>query len=178
MPKRKTDDPENLTSEEIARASAQLRAAHTHETTELQRTLDRATAVFGWPGFVGLLLLTIILWIGGNIGISLLGGKPWDSPPFVWLQGAVTIASLCLTALVLTTQRREERLASHRDQLILELAVLNEQKAAKIIRLLEEMRKDDPSIQDRVDDEAQSMSKPSDMHVVLEAIKNVENSDK
>ncbi len=54
----------------------------------------------------------------------------------------------------------------------LELAILGEQKSAKIIELLEEMRRDDPSLRDRVDHEAAAMSTPADPQAVLDAIKD------
>jgi uncharacterized membrane protein len=73
--------------------------------------------------------------------------------------------------LILTTQRRENELASHHEELTLELAILSEQKAAKIISLLEELRQDHPEIRDRVDDVAVAMSEPADPHSVLETIK-------
>jgi uncharacterized membrane protein len=62
-------------------------------------------------------------------------------------------------------------LASHHEQLTLELAILSEQKSAKIIALLEELRQDHPEIRNRVDKEAAAMSAPADPHSVLEAIK-------
>ncbi len=76
-----------------------------------------------------------------------------------------------MTVLILSTQRRDDELASHREQLTLELAILSEQKAAKIIELLEELRRDDAKLRDRVDLEAVSMSSPADPEAVSEAIK-------
>jgi uncharacterized membrane protein len=62
-------------------------------------------------------------------------------------------------------------LTSHHEQLTLELAILSEQKAAKIISLLEELRQDHPEIHNRVDHEAAAMSAPADPKSVLESIK-------
>ena len=93
-----------------------------------------------------------------NLGVGWLGREPWDPPPFVWLQGAVALSALYMTALILATQRREDELAGHREQLTLELAILGEQKSAKIIQLLERIRCDDPSLANRVDHEAAAMS--------------------
>lgn len=70
----------------------------------------------------------------------------------------------------LTTRRREDELTAHREQLTLELAIPSEQKAAKIIELLEELRRDNPHIHDRHDAEAEALSKPADPQAVLEAI--------
>ena len=56
-------------------------------------------------------------------------------------------------------------------QLTLELAILSEQKTAKVIELLEEVRRDNPLIQDRVDQEAEVMAQPADPKSVLNVIK-------
>jgi uncharacterized membrane protein len=70
-----------------------------------------------------------------------------------------------VTALI-NTQRRENEFACHHEQLTLELAILSEQKSAKIIALLEELRQDHPEIRNRVDNEAAAMSAPADHHSV------------
>jgi uncharacterized membrane protein len=87
------------------------------------------------------------------------------------VQGAVSLAALYTTVLILAAQRRENELASHHEHLTLELAILSEQKTAKIISLLEELRVDHPDIHDRIDDEAAAMSAPTDPQSVLETIK-------
>jgi uncharacterized membrane protein len=53
----------------------------------------------------------------------------------------------------------------------LELAILSEQKTAKVIQLLEESRRDNPLIRSRVDQEAEAMAQPADPQSVLDAIK-------
>jgi uncharacterized membrane protein len=87
------------------------------------------------------------------------------------MQGAVSLAALYMTVLILATQRRENELASHHEHLTLDLAILSEQKTAKIISLLEELRQDHPDIHDRIDDEAVAMSEPVDPQSVLQTIK-------
>ena len=156
---------------DAARATAQLRAEHEQETSLLQHAVDRVTALVGLPGFVAALMIAIVLWIAANILTGLFGLRPVDPPPFVWLQGAITTGALFVATLILTTQRREEQLSSQRDQLLLELAILNDQKSSKIIELLEELRRDQPTIADRIDKEANTMSTPSDRHSVMDAIK-------
>ena len=87
------------------------------------------------------------------------------------MQGAVTIASLYIAALILTTQRRQAELADHRAHLTLEIAILAEQKSAKAIELLEELRRDSPTLLDRFDGQARAMSAPTDHQSVLNALK-------
>jgi uncharacterized membrane protein len=79
-----------------------------------------------------------------------------------------------MTVLILTTQRREDKLAGLRDQLTLELSILSEQKSAKIIELLEELRRDDPNISDRADKHADALSTPADPDAVLGALKDTQ----
>jgi uncharacterized membrane protein len=107
----------------------------------------------------------------GNILTCSFGFRPVDPPPFVWLQGVITMDAFFVATLILTTQRREEQLSSQRDQLLLELAILNDQKSSKIIELLEELRRDHPTIADRIDKEAHAMATPSDHRSVMDAIK-------
>lgn len=158
---------------EMAHATAQLRATHRQETGLLQQTHDRFTAVIGWPGFVVILMAAVLTWVLGNLAAQWFGLVCPDPPPFVWLQTATSTGALVLAALILTTQRREDKLADYRAQLILELTISNDQKNAKIVALLEEGRRDNPAIVDRIDDQADAMSVPCDTDAVLEAIKEL-----
>lgn len=164
------------TGAEIAQATALLSAAHRDETQPLQRAVDRLTALVGWPGFVLVLTVGILLWIAGNLAAMAAGLRPVDPPPFFWLDGCIAGAALYVAALILSTQRREDKLAGQRSRLILEFALLNDQKLSKLIELVEEVRRDNPMIVNRVDDEAEAMSTPSDHRAVLDAIKDSEDT--
>ena len=157
--------------EETVQAIAQLHADHEARATPLQRSVERLTARAGRPIFLALLTVLIVAWMALNVTMVVAGRKPIDEPPFFWLQGLVALTALYMTVLILTTQRREDEMAGHREQLTLELAILSEQKSAKIIALLEELRRDNPMIRDRHDAEAEALSTPADPNSVLEAIK-------
>jgi uncharacterized membrane protein len=157
----------------VAQATILMRNAHKSEASGLQRAMDRITAFVGWPGFAAVLCLSITGWVAVNLAMSNTGLVPYDHPPFSWLHIAATIAALLLAALIFTTQRREDSLADHRAQLIMELSISNDQKISKVIELLEESRRDNPIIADRVDDVAAQMSSPSDAEAVLVAIKDL-----
>ena len=120
---------------------------------------------------MGWLTLVIVLWIGVNLALQFAGLQTPDPAPFAYLQDAGEGVGLYLTVLILVTQRREDQLTEAREQLTLELAILSEQKSAKIIALLEELRRDSPLIANRVDQEAEAMSTPADPQAVLDAIK-------
>ena len=110
-------------------------------------------------------------WISMNVLAAALGVRPIDPPPFSWLGGAVSLVSLYMVVLILAAQRREDQLAQRRELLILDLAILSEQKIAKVIQLLEESRRDNPLIRNRVDPEAEAMAQAADQKSVLDAIK-------
>ena len=148
--------------QDSVKAVAQLHDEHRARATRLQRVVNAVTAGAGRPTFLATLVLLVLVWIGTNLELRALGRHALDAPPFVWLQGTLTLLSLMLTAMVLITQRHEDDLAARRDRLTLELALLSEAKTAKIIALIEELRRDMPSITDRTDHEAAAMAQPMD----------------
>ena len=157
--------------EETVEAIARLHAEHHEQTLPLQRALGRLTAAASHPLFVCLVLLLVAGWIVLNLGLARSGLRPLDEAPYNWLQGAIGLAGLVIASLILTTQRRDDELASYREQLTLELSILSEQKTAKIIELLEELRRDLPTVANRVDREATAFATPSDPQLILDAIK-------
>lgn len=160
--------------EETVQEIRRLHAAHEAKASPLQRTVERVTKGAGRPASVAFLTILVLAWIGLNLGLIAAGERPLDNPPFFWLQGAVTLSALYMTVLILTTQRRDDELAGLREQLILELAILSEQKSAKIIALLEELRRDDPHISDREDAHADALATPADPNAVANALKETQ----
>lgn len=157
--------------EDTIRSIARLHADHRKASSPLQRAVARLVGFVAQPRFVGLLTAIVVLWVAANLIALMLGLTPIDPPPFPWLEGVVSLVALYITVLILTTQRHDDQLAEHREQLTLELSILSEQKAAKIIELLEELRRDHPMLVNRYDPEAEAMAAPADPHSVLDAIK-------
>jgi uncharacterized membrane protein len=155
--------------EETIAAIARLHSEHHKRATPLQRFTENLTARAGQSTFIAWLLAGIVVWVGINLLVLLSGKVPLDAPPFPWLQDLISLAALFMAVLILSTQRRDDELATLREQLTLELAILSEQKSAKIIELIEELRRDHPSIPDRVDRQAEEMAAPADPNTVLEA---------
>lgn len=157
----------------IARATAHMHALNRSQTTRMQRAMDCVMALVGWPGSAVALALAMAAWLAFNLAGPGLGLDVPDPPPFIGLHIAAATVALVLAALIFTTQRREDLLARHRAQLIMELAILADQKTSKIIELIEESRRDNPAIADRIDSQAEQMSSPSDPEAVLIAIKDI-----
>ncbi len=156
--------------EDTVQAIAEVHIEHHRQATAVQRAVDRMTRFVGRPRFVGLMTAAFSTWIGANLALHLLKRDPFDPLPFPWLETGATLLALYISVLILITQRRENELTEHREQLTLELSILSEKKSAKIIELLEELRRDLPSVRGRVDAEANEMAKPSDPQAVLQAI--------
>ena len=97
------------------------------------------------------------LWICGNLLLQ-PGRAGWSfgpAPRFPGCKASGELAALIITTLVLMSQRRaRDELAEWRKAAsTLELTIMNEQKSAKIVALLEEMRRDNPMMTDRIDAE-------------------------
>ena len=135
-----------------------------------QRKVESLTAWLGRPQFFYGILVGVSLWMLINSLAPLFGQSTRDAPPFFWLQGAVGLGALLMTTVILITQNRQGKLAERREQLDLQMSLLTEQRTAKIIDLLEELRRDIPSVQNRVDLEAEALTKTVDPHEVLAAL--------
>jgi uncharacterized membrane protein len=155
---------------EAAHSIAQIHAEHHQSASPHQRGIDRTTALLGKPRFTVLLIVLLGTWIVLNLIAVYFRYPALDPPPFLGLEAVVSLASLSIMLLVLATQRRENELAQKREQLTLELALLSEKKTAKIIELLEELRRDFPLVRDRIDEQAEAFAKPADPKRVIEAI--------
>jgi len=163
--------------EETIEAIARLHAAHRLNATPLQRAVERATAFIGRSTFVAGLTVTLLVWVAGNSAAALHHLPAIDAPPFMWLQDAAAVMALYISVFILTTQRREYELSELREQLSLELVITNEQKTAKVIQLLEELRRDLPQLSNRVDPEAATMSRPANHEAILEILKETQGQD-
>jgi len=157
--------------DEAVRTLGRLHAEHHRNATALQRTLSGCSLVLAHPWFLGALTVAVAGWIAINVLVWAMGYIPPDPPPFEGLGIALALASLYMVLLVYANQRRDDQLAEVREQLTLELALLNEQKTAKLIALFEEFRRDIPIVDDRHDPQAEEMARPVEPERVLEAIK-------
>lgn len=153
--------------EQSVDAIAEFHREHYRSASPLQRALDRVTDILGRP----VLVAAVILGVAGWIGVSRATGHGGVAEPsFAWLELAATVSSLLVSMMILATQRREDLLGDRRAKLTLELAILADRKNAKIIALLEELRRDHPGVVDRVDLESDDMARPTDPSAVLAAI--------
>lgn len=135
-----------------------------------QRVIERMVSLLAHPTFLYVIVILIAFWVGVNTGVKLSGGAPWDKPPFGWLQTSVTVLAFVMTLIIVITQSRQGKVAERSAHLDLQVNLLVDQKAAKIIQLLEEMRADSPQLRDRKDEVAEELQVALDPSRVASAI--------
>lgn len=135
-----------------------------------QRALEQISNFIGQPVFLGIILLFVALWILANILLHQFGMAAFDPPPFIWLQGIVGLGALLTATIVLTKQNRLAKLEEQRAHLDLKVTLLTEQKAAKLIDLIEELRRDLPNVKNRHDTEAAVLKQSMNPDLVLAAL--------
>jgi uncharacterized membrane protein len=86
------------------------------------------------------------------------------------LQGIVGLRALLTTTVVLSKQNRLAKLEEKRAHLDLKANLLTEQTAAKLIDLLEELRRDLPNVKDRHDSQAVALQQSMNPKLVLAAL--------
>ncbi len=163
-------DPE---SSQIGQNIAAVHDFYTREENKRsapQRHAEIISNFVGRPVFVYAILVFVSLWIGINFSLLASQRLPFDEPPFIWLQGILGLAALLVTTVVLIKQNRIAKLSEQRDHLDLKMTMLIEQKTAKLIDLMEELRRDLPNVKNRHDSRAAVMQTAMSPERVLAAL--------
>ena len=135
-----------------------------------QRILEMVSEFVGRPAFVGMSLAFVACWIVLTTVFKRLGWGDFDPAPYFWLQGIVGLCALLIGTVVLSKQNRLARLAKLRSNLDLKVTLLIEQKAAKLIDLMEELRRDLPNVHNRHDADAVNLQQSMNPSLVLAAL--------
>jgi len=157
-----TTEAVDETIESIAQLERQAEADASHH----QRAIERLTRAVGRPRTLYLAACASLVWVAVNAGAAAVGARQLDPPPFAWLSLAASVASLLTTLMILVTANRADALGDRRERLALQIALLTDRKTAKIIALLEELRRDSPAVRNRPDAEAAALSQASDPHAI------------
>ena len=145
-------------------------AREDNKISHSQRALERVSDFIARPVFLGLILLILALWIITSVVLRRFGIADFDPPPFFWLQGIVSLGAFLVATAVLIKQDRLGKLAEQREHLDLKVTLLTEQKTAKLIELLEELRRDLPNVENRHDPEAAALKQSMNPDQVLAAL--------
>ena len=166
----KSDDSEKSQISQNIGAINEFYSREEQKISRAQRVIERFSRIIGQPAFLGVTFLAVGLWIAVNGVLHLSGRAEPDPAPFFWLQGVVGLFSLMTTTVVLIKQNRLARLAEQRAHLDLKVTLLTEQKAAKLIDLMEELRRDLPNVKNREDPMAAALQQSMNPGLVLAAL--------
>jgi uncharacterized membrane protein len=166
-------------SEQVVKNIETIIGFQAKEAQELpwrDRLVEKIAAFFGKSEFLYLQLLFFASWVFCTHAAPEL--LPFGLPAFDAKEMGLDIAALLITTGVLVQQSRQDQLAEQRSHLILQINLLTEQKIAKLIELVEELREDSPQIRDRHDLEAQIMQQATDPQIVLDILRqNLESTE-
>ncbi len=171
-------DIEDLIPEQIIKnieAITHHQERHQEQATTAQRVLGKIVSIFGRPEFLYFQIGFFAIWeiCGHLVDLQIL---PTSFPQFDLREQWLDLASLFISTGVLVYENRQEQVSEERSHLMLQLNLITEQKIAKLISLVEELRIDLPNVRNRNDEEAELMQQATDPQVILEAIQKVADS--
>jgi uncharacterized membrane protein len=144
---------------------------HQQNTKTDRRILNRIAAIFGRPQFLYFQIVFFTVWIGcSNLAERNIIAK--NFPLFDLHLHGLEIASLLISTEVLIDQTHQQKLSKEQSHLMLQLNLLSEQKIAKLISLVEELRTDLPNVKNRDDLEAEIMKQSIDPQAILEVLQH------
>jgi uncharacterized membrane protein len=129
-----------------------LQSRHEQTTPSHQRILEKMAAGFGEPRFLYFQFMFFVVW----------GMLSYLYP--------MALTAWNISTAVLVFQTRDSKLSEERSLLMLQMDLLTEQKLAKLIALIEELRTDLPNVHNREDLEAQLMKQATDPQEVLDIL--------
>lgn len=167
------DTPGEFDRDRVSRnieAVLEFYAREEQKISRSQHIVERISSYIGQPVFLAFILLFVAVWMLANTLSQQTGMAEFDPAPYFWLQGIVGLAALLTTTVILAKQNRFARLEEQRAHLDLKVTLLTEQKVAKLIDLLEELRRDLPNVKNRHDPEAASLQQSMNPELVLAAL--------
>jgi uncharacterized membrane protein len=139
-PRTSENDPsrsaEELTRRNVERVSA-LEAAEHRKATAGDRIADMITNFSGSMTFVWLNVLSITVWMVGNLALP--QPRRFDPFPFSLLTLVLSVEAIFLAIFILISQNRAARISDKRSHLDLQLNLLSEQENTKMLLMLEQI---------------------------------------
>lgn len=168
-------DPAQEPIEQVVNVLAELRAQNVREVPRAQLGIEWLTRKIGRPWFAYAVAFFVAGWIIGDVLAARIEGRAFDGlQQFPWLQIVLAIFSLMMTIFILITENRQGAIAERRAQATLQIALVSEQKIAKLIELIEQLRRDDPLVPNREDTVADRMAEATDLRTALDRLDEAE----
>ena len=176
---------ENFSQSEILRknisAVIEMQNKAERSRTFQTRIADLITAFFGSMAFVYVHAVWFGLWILLNIGLVHIHYiSEFDPFPFQLLTMIVSLEAIFLSTFVLISQNRSQELSERRAELDLHVNLLAEQKAAKVLDMLQEIAQQLDHLHDdfnlKHDPEAEALKVSPEPEEVLDVIEKTVNA--
>ena len=158
--------------DEAIDAVAELEHAAQEAMSRNQRWIENVTQRIGTPLTLNAVVAFVVLWIVANLIVLRASGTTFDPPPFVWLQGIMTLSGLLIAILILTTANRVAQIDTQRAKLDLQINLLNERRTAKLLKMLDAVRRDSPALPTHDDPEVHQLAEPTNTLDVAQAIED------
>ena len=149
---------------------AELHKHAENKVSSQQRTIEDMTDFLGRPRFLFIILVFVSLWILVNILLIKFGLSSFDQPPFIWLQGVLSLGALLQATMILITQNREDEMRERRTQLDLQVSLLLDQKMSKLLTMVDQLRQVHPELENGTDPEVEALKKTVDPHESVKAL--------
>ena len=156
--------------DENVESMIELKLRHEQEISQHQRAIERITAFIGRPCIFYSILIFVLVWVLYNALAPRFSLPSADAPPFYWLQGVVGLSALLVSTAVLITQNRQGKFTEERRHLDLQVSLLIEQKVTTLIELMDELRRDLPSVQHDTNPQVEALKEPIDPKLVLHSL--------
>jgi uncharacterized membrane protein len=167
-----TDNSDLIAQNVSAVRRLRLEAERKHGA--LHQPIERVFAALAKPTAIYTLVAVIVAWTALNLALLVFHRAPLDAPPFFALDSVLAVLSLLTTIVVLIVQARQGKLADERAELQLQVNLLSEQKIAKLIELVEALRRDSPFLENVDDAQVEAMKRGSDPEAILRALEQSE----
>ena len=158
------------TVDEAIDSIAELEQSAENDVSPQQRWIEGVTRSIGRPRSIFFIAAFVVIWIGANGFLVLTHRHAFDPPPFSELFGLLSLAALLMAVLILTAENRLSQIEARRDKLDLRINLLTERKVAKLIDMLDSLRRDLPSIPTHDDPEVHQLREHVDPHDVVHAM--------
>lgn len=113
---------------------AQLEQEFVRQRSAIDRLGESISRYAGSLGFAVAHVCGVSGWVAVNSGATTL--RPFDPYPFSFLGVLVALEAVLLSTFVLMTQKRQARQAEHWAHLNLQIGLLSEQEATKMLQML------------------------------------------
>ena len=150
-----------------------LAAEVRRKRTRLDRITDAISGFVGSPRFLAAQVLAVALWVAFNAA----GPARFDPYPFEFLNFALAVEAILLSTVVLMAQNRQGRESAEQAELHLQVGLLAEQEATKMLEMLQDIHTRLGLTGAARDPELREMIRTTQVEVIADELKRTREED-